>query len=114
MNRKALRALFPSLALAIVLPLVWAAPAEAIPGHAPVASDDHFDALLGEQLLVSAPGVLGNDYDIDGGTFTVGTASAASAGALTMKTDGSFSYTPPVGFVGDATFTYRALDKTGL
>jgi uncharacterized protein YraI len=114
MTRRPTRLLLAALALALPASALWSAPAEAVPGKAPVAVDDQFSGVVGETLAIAAPGVLGNDYDLDSSTITIGTVSAASVGDLNLKTHGGFFYTPPVGFSGDVTFTYKAIDPTGL
>ena len=64
-------------------------------------------------LTIPAPGVLGNDSDVDGNPLTaslVSGLSPAGAGALVLNADGSFTYAPAIGFSGTATFVYRAND----
>jgi len=89
----------------------------------PVANNDTYSNGEDTALNVAAPGVLGNDTDVDGNTLTVsqvngaaanvGVATATTAGgSVTMNADGSFDYTPLGGFLGDDTFTYVANDGT--
>jgi large repetitive protein len=61
-------------------------------------------------------GVLANDTDGDGQTqsLTATVVSQPTSGTLSLATNGSFTYTPASGFVGTATFTYKATDTTGL
>jgi len=61
-------------------------------------------------LIVAVPGVLLNDVDVDGDALTVRLESNVSHGTLTLNANGSFTYTPKVGYVGVDTFTYRAND----
>ena len=77
---------------------------------APVAVDDAFDAEEERELVVDAPGVLDNDYDIDSEGFTALLENPATNGNVVLNPDGSFSYTPEDGFIGDDTFTYLAYD----
>ena len=76
----------------------------------PVAADDAYQGLTNDDLTIDAPGVLGNDTDADGDGLTAALVSGTSNGALSLNADGSFTYTPDVGFVGDDTFTYQASD----
>ena len=81
---------------------------------APVGGADSYTINLGDPpLTVAAPGVLGNDSDVDGETLTAGSASPPSHGTLTLNGDGSFSYTPEAGFGGIDTFTYVVSDGVG-
>ena len=79
---------------------------------APVAVVDSHS--VNEDLLLSvvAPGVLGNDTDVDGNPLTAVLVSTTSSGALTLNTDGSFTYTANANFNGSDSFTYRANDGT--
>jgi VCBS repeat-containing protein len=76
---------------------------------APVASVDAFTVEAGS-LQVAAPGVLGNDADVDSGTLTARLVSSTANGVLTLREDGSFSYTPNQGFSGTDRFTYVSND----
>jgi hypothetical protein len=63
-------------------------------------------------LSIAGPGLLANDSDADGDAIIASNFSAVSAqgGVVTMVTDGRFTYTPPAGFVGTDSFTYRITD----
>ncbi len=74
---------------------------------APVAADDDYAAGLIAPLSEPAPGVLGNDTDVEGDALTAELVSGPTRGALTLNLDGSFVYTPS-GAPGDS-FTYRAV-----
>jgi hypothetical protein len=65
----------------------------------------------GTTLTVAAPGLLANDgcNGIDAGPLkavAAGPAATSQGGSYTVYADGSFSYTPPAGFVGTDGFTY--------
>ena len=77
---------------------------------APVAVPDTFGALKDRTLNIGSPGVLLNDTDADGDPLTATLVSSPVHGALTLAANGSFSYTPAVGFVGADAFSYRASD----
>jgi VCBS repeat-containing protein len=77
---------------------------------APEAVNDSYNVVTGNTLAVSAPGVLGNDTDLDGDALTAVLDSGPTNGALTLNSDGSFSYTPNSGFLGQDSFTYKAND----
>jgi VCBS repeat-containing protein len=71
---------------------------------------DVYQVLAGNTLVVSAPGVLGNDSDATGGSLSAETISEPAHGSLTLNSDGSFTYTPEAGYVGPDSFTYQASD----
>ena len=61
-------------------------------------------------LTVAAPGVLGNDTDVDGPTLTAVLVTGPAHGTLTLNADGSFTYTPAANYNGPDSFTYKAND----
>ncbi len=76
----------------------------------PVAVNDNYLIESAGTLVVSAAnGVLANDSDGDGQTLTATLVDGPSNGVLDLNDDGSFTYTPNVGFSGQDTFTYRAV-----
>ncbi len=76
---------------------------------APVAMDDTYEAAEGIPLNVAAPGVLGNDSDVDGNPLTAVLDTNVTGGTLTPLPDGSFTYTANSGTTSDS-FTYHAND----
>jgi parallel beta-helix repeat protein/VCBS repeat-containing protein len=77
----------------------------------PVAVNDTYSASNRVETDVSASaGVLLNDTDIDGDALTAVLDTTTSHGTLTLNPDGSFSYVPTPGYVGDDSFTYHAND----
>ncbi len=82
----------------------------AIANTAPVAMDDTTSAIHDRDLIVAAPGVLGNDSDGNGDVLTVTLVTGPASGAVTLGPDGGYMYTPVSGFTGTDTFTYRADD----
>ena len=76
----------------------------------PVANDDAYTATQWQTLLVTAPGVLANDTNADGGTLRAALVTGAANGYVTLHPDGSFTYTPTAGFTGTDSFTYSATD----
>ena len=79
----------------------------------PVAADD--SAETGVDVAVTIADVLANDSDADGDALTVVSADAQSeqGGAVDNHGDGSFTYTPPAGFIGEDRFTYTISDGQG-
>ena len=51
--------------------------------------------------------------DADGDALTFAVASGPADGTLDFQPDGSFTYTPPAGFIGDVTFTFTVSDGLG-
>jgi VCBS repeat-containing protein len=76
---------------------------------APTAGDDAYSTAEDTALTVAAPGVLGNDSDIDSSLAAV-LVSGPAHGTLGLNADGSFTYTPNADFNGSDSFTYRAGD----
>jgi VCBS repeat-containing protein len=79
-----------------------------------VAIADSYGTDEDTALSRTAPGVLGNDTDADGGgTLQAVVASGPAHGTLALNADGSFVYTPALNFHGSDSFTYVATDGTG-
>jgi hypothetical protein len=76
----------------------------------PVANDDAYSTKQDTPLAVVAPGVLDNDTDINGDALTASIVTLPSIGAVSLISDGSFTYTPNVGLFGIDSFTYVAND----
>ncbi len=76
----------------------------------PVAEDDSYSTDAGIPLDVAASGVLDNDTDVDSPSLTAEVVDGPANGTLTLSDDGSFTYTPNDGFVGEDSFTYTAND----
>ncbi len=80
---------------------------------APVAVDDAYTTAEDVILVVAAPGVLANDYDVDGDTLTATLRTGVSHGTLTLMSDGSFTYLPDPDFFGTDSFTYNLITYPG-
>jgi uncharacterized repeat protein (TIGR01451 family) len=79
----------------------------------PVATDDSYSTTEDTPLVVSLPGVLGNDTDVDGDVLTVDGNTSPSNGTLTINPDGSLTYTPFPNFNGVDSFDYTITDGNG-
>jgi fibro-slime domain-containing protein/RHS repeat-associated protein len=73
-----------------------------------VAEDDEYSVAKDNVLNISAPGVLGNDYDLYGDTLECVLDTDVSSGLLILDANGAFSYTPEPNFTGTDSFTYKA------
>jgi hypothetical protein len=81
------------------------------PNHEPVAVLDRYGMFSGTTLTVAAAeGVLKNDIDVDGDMLVAHLLSNPTFGALTFNGDGSFEYTPTLGYFGADHFTYQVED----
>ncbi len=79
----------------------------------PVTSDDAYQVLHDAPFAADvASGVLANDTDVDGDTLTAIVVSDPQSGTLSMEPDGSFTYTPNPGFLGQDLFAYKVSDGT--
>lgn len=79
---------------------------------APVAVANQFSTSEDTALNVPAPGVLGNDTDVDGLVLSASLVAGPENGSLVLDANGSFLYTPAPDFNGPDAFTYRASDGT--
>ncbi len=86
----------------------------------PIARHDSYSVLGNVSITVPAgAGVLSNDDDPDGiggspdVTVSASPSSTVNGGALTVATDGSFTYEPPAGFEGVDSFVYSVIDSEG-
>ena len=76
----------------------------------PVAVDDAYDVDEDNVLVVAAPGVLGNDSDVEGTPLAATLSSGVSHGLLSLQPSGSFTYTPAADYFGPDSFAYIASD----
>ncbi len=84
-------------------------------GQPPLAVDDAYSTIQGDNLSVDAPGVLANDSDPEGNDLIPMVVSqAGSFGTLLLFDDGSFEYETAPGFVGVDTFQYVVSDGTSV
>ncbi len=81
----------------------------------PVPADDSYSTQQGSSLSVaSAEGVLVNDTHLVAGTPLIAELLTAPAnGGILLNANGSFVYTPDVGFSGVDHFTYLAVANNG-
>jgi myo-inositol-hexaphosphate 3-phosphohydrolase len=78
---------------------------------APEAADD---TAITQQNTPVRIAVLANDSDPNGDTLTVsGIATVAAHGTTTANSDGTITYTPAAGYLGDDGFVYTLIDSKG-
>lgn len=75
---------------------------------APVAVDDN---VFGEQNDVVEYNVGVNDYDVDGDNLSFALVAEPEFGEITFNADGSFTYSPTIGFYGEDSFQYSVCDQ---
>jgi len=78
----------------------------------PQAADDSYSTPEDQTLTVAAPGVLGNDSDVEGSSLTASVVQTPDHGTLTLGSDGAVEYVPNANFAGADSFTYAASDGT--
>jgi hypothetical protein len=83
------------------------------PASPPVAADHAYTIGAGQTLHVQAPGILGGDSDPSGLPFSIQAHGSPRFGFLTLKSDGSFDYTPFASFSGTDSFVYSIGDGAG-
>jgi len=79
----------------------------------PLALDDAYTCTGNVGINVpTVSGVIANDFDdaIPLLTVTAGTFATTQGGSIMLATNGSFMYTPPVGFTGADTYVYTLND----
>ena len=76
----------------------------------PVAANDAYNVDEDAVLNVAAPGILGNDTDLENHDLTAVLGVGPLHGTLDLNEDGSFTYTPSANYSGSDSFTYRAHD----
>jgi hypothetical protein len=81
---------------------------------APTATGDDYLAVESTELEVAPnDGVLANDVDPRGAAIHASLVAGPSHGSLTLIADGSFRYRPNDAFIGEDSFTYRAITESG-
>ncbi|MCA9262409.1 MAG: cadherin-like domain-containing protein [Planctomycetales bacterium] len=84
-------------------------------GNPPTATDETFQLTVDQSVATfSADGVLANDADPEGAPLLAILQTAPEHGTLDFAADGSFTYTPDAGYVGEDHFTYQAFDLGSL
>ncbi len=80
----------------------------------PVVASDSYTALQNQVLTIAAPGVLGNDTDVEGNPFTATLLTPPAHGTLVFSASGGFVFTPATDYTGPDSFTYRVSDAGGV
>jgi large repetitive protein len=77
--------------------------------QAPVASDDNTATPSGTTIVIN---VKANDFDPQGGTIYSPTLTGTAVGGVpSVNGDGTVTFVPTIGFVGDASFKYVICDN---
>jgi hypothetical protein len=79
----------------------------------PVPEHDFFVCRAGQTLRIPAPGVMANDHQANGGSVALVADTGPEHGSLTLQSDGSFVYTPELGYRGWDSFDYRLTTPVG-
>jgi Ca2+-binding RTX toxin-like protein len=58
--------------------------------------------------------VLGNDTDVDGDTLSITGTPTSANGTVVVNADGTLTFTPTAGFIGEAVVNYTIIDEEGL
>ena len=77
---------------------------------APIGVADDYQTDEDVARMVNARGLLDNDSDVDGDALSAVIVTGPSYGLLSLKTDGSLTYTPTANFHGVDSFIYMASD----
>ena len=73
-----------------------------------------FDAPQYPVYVSAEEGLLKNDFDIDGDNMTALLIDVPQNGYIELNSDGSYNYTPDIGYVGDDNFSYCVYDNYNL
>jgi len=76
----------------------------------PTAILDHYGTPEDTTLIISAPGVLVNDFDRNSDPITTLKVGEPGHGTVELNLDGSFTYTPTGDYYGPDFFSYQAYD----
>jgi len=76
----------------------------------PVASGDYWGVSEDEPGILP---VLFNDTDLDGDALTIVSVIQPGQGEIQINPDQTLTYTPPLNFTGETTFTYTISDNNG-
>jgi Bacterial Ig domain len=102
-----MRRLVVAVVVAVIIVTSSGATAQPVAaGLLPVAVNDSYSAVHGQQRTVAAPGVLGNDLQLGSG-FTAKLVHGVGHGSLHLNANGGFTYTSDAKYAGPDTFTYR-------
>ena len=58
--------------------------------------------------------VLGNDTDVDGDDLAISGTPTSDQGTVAVNADGTLTFTPTAGFIGEAVVNYTIIDEEGL
>ena len=83
------------------------------PNQAPVAKNDTFTVYQGENFY-QGTSLFANDSDDNSFTLVNSNVVSSQGVAITINSNGFFSYVPPVGFEGTDTFQYSIKYDAGL
>ena len=75
----------------------------------PVGIDDNVQTPMNQPVVID---VLANDYDVDGDPLTAFVVRESPDGTTVENGDGTFTFTPDLGFLGDTSFVYWVSDGT--
>jgi Ca2+-binding RTX toxin-like protein len=77
---------------------------------APVAVDDAISTAFNTAVIIP---VLVNDTDVDGDILEIVGTPVSADGTVVVNPDGTISFTPDSGFVGETTIEYQITDNNG-
>src|SRR5207248_2173639 len=80
---------------------------------APASNDDAYATDEDTPLTVAAPGVLGNDSDVDGDPLSAVLVDEPAHGTVVINANGTLTYTPAPNYNGSDAFTYMVSDGNG-
>lgn len=77
---------------------------------APTAADYSYTVIHDQTLSVYAPGILGNNPDMEYDPLSIQVIAGPAHGTLTLNQDGGFDYVPTSHYSGSDSFTYQLND----
>jgi len=77
----------------------------------PEVSDDNYTTSEDITLDVTSNGVLSNDEDPEGDSFTAAIVDSTEHGTVILNEDGTFTFKPDTNYFGPDNFSYRAIDS---
>jgi alkaline phosphatase len=79
----------------------------------PITRTDLYYFPSGKAQEIDAPGLLGNDFDLNGDELTAVLSVGPANGQFTLQPNGAFRYQPNPGYAGVEVFQYLAVDPLG-
>lgn len=104
--------IYKFLALMLVIIFMLITPISLFANTAPIATDDNITGEENKEITLTYSDLVDpNDMDPDGDILTFLSVSNPTNGTVTLNENGTITFIPDPGFVGEANFTYTIVDR---